>query len=75
MSDAAFQSGDEVSYVVIRQTGRGMSISAREGKVVEISGGLAIVKARNGKQVAVRTDSLRAVDQPNALTEAMTGAK
>lgn len=71
VNETTFQPGDAVSYVVSKKTGRGYSFSARKGTLVEINGGLAIVRARNGKEVAVRVEGLRAADQPNALTEGL----
>ncbi|MDX1464096.1 MAG: hypothetical protein R3215_00150 [Halomonas sp.] len=73
MSDTTLQPGDAVTYVVTRKTGRGFSFSAREGKLVEISGGLAVVKARNNRLLSVRLKDLRPAGQPNALTEALAG--
>lgn len=73
MSDVQLQPGDEVTYVITRKSGPGFCISAREGKLVEVSGGLAVVKARNGRLLSVRLKDLRPAGEPNALTEAMTG--
>ncbi len=72
-SKPAFQLGDQVSYCVAKQTGNGISISAREGKVVAIDGQVAIVQSRNGRRSIQPFTKLTPKGQRNALTRALLG--
>lgn len=65
------QPGEKVSYTTVTPSGRhGLSLSSREGTLVEIRGVNAQVKAKNGRLLWVNTSDLRRVGQQNALTEA-----
>lgn len=69
----SFKVGDDVSYVVGRSTGHSVSFSVREGTIVEISAGVAIVKSRNGRRSTQPLNKLTHQGQRNALTRALLG--
>ena len=68
----AFKVGDAVSYVTARNTARSISFSVREGKIVEINGGVAVVKSRHGISIQL-LEKLTRQGERNALTRALLG--
>jgi hypothetical protein len=64
------QPGDLVSYTIVRQSGRSIRFSSREGTLIAVETlGRARVKGKNGQVIWVRASDLRLVGKQNALTE------
>lgn len=71
-----FAIGDKVTWTHMRVTGHAISLTERQGTVVQINnGGILQVKARNGRLnwVYPKTDGVRKHGQRNAITEALLG--
>lgn len=66
-----FTVGQKVAFTVVRQTGRTIKFSSREGRVQGVNGDSATIKAKNGSLHAVHLSDLRAVGERNALTDAI----
>lgn len=67
------KAGEKVTFVVARQSGCAFHCSTREGVMVGYGSDYCTVKGKNGKLILVRTDSVRLLNQKNALTEALLG--
>lgn len=67
--------GETVSYVAVRTSGRSVQMSARKGKVEQIKGNVAWIRAGNGQLVTTNLLDLTRDGDPvrNALTRALLG--
>lgn len=69
----AFKPGDQVTFVVVQQSGRNTRYSVKEVTLLEIDGVRATAKYRNGRKTTVLLKWLTPVGQRNALTRALAG--
>ncbi|ULL06009.1 hypothetical protein JNO42_03075 [Pseudomonas putida] len=69
----AFQPGDKVTFTQIRRGAKTIRMTAKEATIVRILGTTAIVKYRNGQNVAVPVSELTPAGERNALTRALFG--
>jgi hypothetical protein len=67
------QAGEKITFITTRKVGRSFHCSARDGVMVEYGDNYSKVKAKNGKIIFARTDSIRQQGHKNALTEALLG--
>lgn len=67
--------GETVSYVAVRTSGRSVQMSARKGKVEQIKGNVAWIRAGNGQLVSTNLLDVTRDGDPvrNALTRALLG--
>ena len=66
--------GDKVSYVAMSGGGREYRLSARNGVIEAINGGVATLRTANGRTITQPLDKLTPDGQPNALTRMLMGA-
>ena len=66
--------GDQVSYLAVAVEGRGYRLSARTGVIKAIDGGLATVRASNGRTITQPIEKLTLAGEPNALTRMLDGS-
>lgn len=69
----AFKPGDKVTFTQIRRGTKSIRMTAKEATVVRILGSTAIVKYRNGQNVAIPVSELTPAGERNALTRALFG--
>jgi hypothetical protein len=68
---AIFTIGQKVSFTSVRQVGKTIKFSSRNGVVEELNGDVAVVKMRNGSMHTANLSDLRAEGERSALTEAV----
>ncbi|QYX51530.1 hypothetical protein K3F44_18235 [Pseudomonas sp. S07E 245] len=68
-----FKQGDKVTFTEVRRGAKSIRFSAKEATVVRILGSTAIVKYRNGHNVAILISELTPAGERNALTRALLG--
>ena len=61
--------GDRVHWTYISSSSHTISMSRREGIIIEIKGSIAKVERASGKTEIVRTARLREMDKPSQITE------
>ena len=69
----AFKPGDKVTFTEIRRGAKTIRMTSKEATIVRILGTTAIVKYRNGHNVAIQVSELTPAGQRNALTSALLG--
>ena len=67
-----FHSGDKVTYISKRMTGRSINLRACKGTVVSDHGAYIRIKACNGRSLLVQADMVTLDGEQNALTRALT---
>lgn len=68
-----FKPGDKVTFTQIRRGVKTIRFTSKEATVVNILGSTAIVKYRNGQELAIRVSELTPAGERNALTRALLG--
>ncbi|MEK2611100.1 hypothetical protein WLF18_18500 [Pseudomonas shirazensis] len=68
-----FKAGDKVTFTEVRRGANSFCFTSKEATVVRILGSTAIVKYRNGHNVAILVSDLTPADERNALTRALLG--
>ena len=66
-----FKPGDKVTFTEVRRSAKSFRFTSKEATVVRILGSTAIVKYRNGHNVAILVSKLTPANQRNALTRAL----
>lgn len=66
-----FKPGDKVTFTEVRRGAKSFRFTSKEATVVRILGSTAIVKYRNGHNVAILVSKLTPANQRNALTRAL----
>ena len=72
MSKTGFEVGDDVTWTRRKRSGRTLTFTAMEAKVIELSEvnpEIVMCKYRNGKKVRIHTSRLRHASQRNELTD------
>ena len=64
-----FKVGDAVSWMNVKSIGRGIQLSRREGKIIEVLGTCARIKTRNGRVIVERLTDLRFAREKGQVTE------
>jgi hypothetical protein len=68
--------GDMVSWTHIQDRGSSIVLRSWEGKIVEITGEVAVVKRlKSGRRYTLPLNRLRPADQRNELTEHFLGKR
>lgn len=65
--------GDKVTFTQIRRGAKTIRMTSKEATIVRILGTTAIVKYRNGQNVAIPVAELTPAGERNALTRALFG--
>jgi uncharacterized protein Veg len=65
-----FKVGDRITWTHVVQNGKKIKMTAREGKITEVTAGCYIVKLRNGNHNQVGFDEATKADEMSALTKA-----
>lgn len=68
-----FKPGDKVTFTEVRRGSKSIRFTSKEATIVHILGSTAIVKYRNGHNVAILVSELTPADERNALTRALLG--
>ena len=69
----SFTPGDKVTFTEVRRGAKTIRFTSKEATVVRILGNTAIVKYRNGHNVAIQVSELTPAGERNALTRALLG--
>lgn len=69
----AFKPGDKVTFTQVRHGAKTIRMSVKEATVVRVLGITAILKYRNGHNVAIPVPDLTPASERNALTRALLG--
>ncbi len=69
----AFKPGDKVTFTEVRRGMKTIRMSVKEATVVRVLGTTAILKYRNGHNVAIPVSDLTPAGERNALTRALLG--
>lgn len=69
----AFKPGDKVTFTEVRRGAKTVRFTSKDATVVRIIGSTAIVKYRNGHNVAILVSKLTPAGERNALTRALLG--
>lgn len=74
MSTTRFEVGQKVTFKHVKQVGRNIKFSSRQGVIENLHPTWAAVKQKNGNRCAVKLDDLRLVGEKSALTEMVHSA-
>jgi hypothetical protein len=74
MSTTQFEVGQKVTFTQVKQIGRRIKFSSREGVIQNLHPTWAAIKQKSGNLRAVDLDDLRLVGEKSALTEAVQSA-
>lgn len=65
------ESGENISYTIVRKKGSSYHITSRDGTMIEYGEENSRVKGKDGKVRLVETNGIRLAGEKNALTEAL----
>ncbi len=68
-----FKPGDKVTFTEVRRGAKSIRFTSKEATVVRVLGSTAIVRYRNGQNVAIPVSELTPAGERNALTRALLG--
>ncbi len=68
-----YKPGDKVTFTEVRRGAKSIRFTSKEATIVRILGSTAIVKYRNGHNVAILLSDLTPAGERRALTRALLG--